>query len=327
MFNQTKNKQLDFQHFGRKWDIVHAFEFSDNVESNQPNCHFNSHTLRFSKAANMANRAGTTTPSHAQKKRKNPTTGKNRGNSSVLVSPKTMMPLAILLLCSGSVSASFGAPSATRFAIALGRSGLFLRPFHHHFSFTPAAHLQREQMGSSSPRQQQQSRSSSFARRHTTCALRANIDENQASNAVTETTSSLPTERPILALIDAGALLGFAAIGKASHSAVDGSLDLVTVATTAFPFLASWFLTSPLTGVYAPSARNQDSNLVQDTLIQTAKGWALAIPLGCVLRGIMKGYVPPTSFVIVTLIATLVILTGTRVLYAVVQDFFVELVN
>jgi len=42
--------------------------------------------------------------------------------------------------------------------------------------------------------------------------------------------------------------------------------------------------------------------------------------LGCALRGVIKGYVPPLPFVIVTLIATLVLLGGTRALYAVAQN-------
>ena len=57
------------------------------------------------------------------------------------------------------------------------------------------------------------------------------------------------------------------------------------------------------------------------------KGWAVAVPLGIALRGAIKGYVPPTPFIIVTLISTLVILVGVRVLFAVVEDVFVEMVN
>jgi len=130
--------------------------------------------------------------------------------------------------------------------------------------------------------------------------------------------------RPVLALVDTAALLAFAAVGKASHDAT-GALSLVAVAQTALPFVASWFVTSPLTGVY--DENSSGGNLIQDTLIQTAKGWALAIPLGCVLRGVLKGYAPPVPFVIVTMIATLVVLTVARLGYAVLRDFFLELVN
>ena len=53
----------------------------------------------------------------------------------------------------------------------------------------------------------------------------------------------------------------------------------------------------------------------------------VAIPLGIVLRGVIKGYVPPVPFMVVTLISTLVILAGVRVVFSVAEDFFVELVN
>ena len=65
-----------------------------------------------------------------------------------------------------------------------------------------------------------------------------------------DSSSSSPLDRPVLAALDAAALTTFAAVGKASHSAADGSLDIVAVAVTAAPFLLAWFATSPLTGVY-----------------------------------------------------------------------------
>lgn len=85
-------------------------------------------------------------------------------------------------------------------------------------------------------------------------------------------------------------------------------LFLVVVVTVAFPFLLSWFATSPFTGVYSKN----DDGVLQTTL----KGWIVAIPLGCVFRGVIKGYVPPLPFVIVTMIATLVVLGGTRFVYS-----------
>jgi hypothetical protein len=136
---------------------------------------------------------------------------------------------------------------------------------------------------------------------------------------------SSPLDRPVLAVVDFVALLGFAAVGKASHAA-DGSIDFLAVLSVAFPFLVSWFLTSPLTGVYEVSTRNKDGPLWNEA-ITTAKGWIVAVPIGIALRGVIKGYVPPTPFIIVTMIATLVILCGSRVLFSIAEDFFVELVN
>jgi len=145
-----------------------------------------------------------------------------------------------------------------------------------------------------------------------------NNNDNQVS---TEGVPSSPLDRPVLSAIDAGALLIFAGVGKASHSAVDGSLDIFAVLVTAFPFLVSWFLVAPLVGSYTPDATKD----VKSAAIQTAKGWALAVPLGCVLRGVIKGYIPPTSFVVVTMIATLVILSMGRVGYTVLSELYVEM--
>jgi len=51
----------------------------------------------------------------------------------------------------------------------------------------------------------------------------------------------------------------------------------------------------------------------------------IAVPLGCALRGIIKGYVPPVPFVIVTLIATLVILSIGRSAYTALSELYVEM--
>lgn len=132
---------------------------------------------------------------------------------------------------------------------------------------------------------------------------------------------SSPLDRPVLSAIDATSLLVFAGVGKASHSAVDGSLDVFAVLVTAFPFLVSWFLVSPLVGSFTPEATKD----VKSAAVQSAKGWILAIPLGCILRGVIKGYVPPLPFVIVTMIATLVILSMGRVGYTVLSEIYVEM--
>ena len=137
----------------------------------------------------------------------------------------------------------------------------------------------------------------------------------------TEGVPSSPLDRPVLSAIDATALFVFAGVGKASHSAVDGSLDLAAVGVTAFPFLVSWFVIAPLVGSFTPEATRD----VKSAAFQTAKGWILAVPVGCLLRGLIKGYVPPLPFVVVTLIATLVILSMGRVGYTVLSELYVEM--
>ena len=131
---------------------------------------------------------------------------------------------------------------------------------------------------------------------------------------------STPLDKPVLAVTDLLSLVLFAGIGKASHSA-DGSLDVPAVLQTAGPFLLAWFGTSPLTGVYRDS-KDSGNDGILDVGLQVAKGWIVAIPLGCILRGVVKGYVPPLPFVVVTMISTLIILGGSRILYSVVESKF-----
>lgn len=141
---------------------------------------------------------------------------------------------------------------------------------------------------------------------------------------------STPFDRPVLAFVDMLALLTFAAVGKASH-APDGSIDLVATILVAFPFIVSWWGTSPLTQIYGHETdrggNDSESNLVKDVLLKVARGWIIAVPLGIVGRGIMKGYVPPLPFIIVTLVATFVTLGIARILFTVLEDLFVEVVN
>ncbi|KAL7458054.1 hypothetical protein ACHAWC_009556 [Mediolabrus comicus] len=133
-----------------------------------------------------------------------------------------------------------------------------------------------------------------------------------------------PFNRPLLAAIDTIALIIFAAIGKSSHTTT-GDIDIIAVLLTAFPFVTSWLLTSPITNVYSPDT-SDSSNILLSTAKKVVKGWGVAIPLGVVLRGVIKGYAPPVPFIIVTLISTFIILVLARVLFAIVEDVFVEIV-
>jgi hypothetical protein len=138
----------------------------------------------------------------------------------------------------------------------------------------------------------------------------------EMSSADEDAGLSTPLDKPLLAAVDFAALVTFAGVGKASHSS-DGALDIQAVLTTALPFLFAWFATSPFTGIYKDG--DDDGGALSAGKV-AAKGWIVAIPLGCALRGVIKGYVPPIPFVIVTLIATLVLLGGSRILYSVVEN-------
>ena len=106
-------------------------------------------------------------------------------------------------------------------------------------------------------------------------------DEDSEIPSTGDTTIYTPLDRPLLAIIDIISLTIFAATGKSSHSA-DGSLDLIGVLTTAFPFISAWLATSPLTGIYSPD--DQDNNVSVSTALKVGKGWILAIPIGIALR-------------------------------------------
>lgn len=141
-----------------------------------------------------------------------------------------------------------------------------------------------------------------------------------SENSVKDAGFTTPLDRPGLAILDLVALLVFAAIGKASHTSTESLLsEINSVLITAAPFILSWYVTSPITGVYNTSS-NDKNGAIQSSIMQTAKGWIVAIPIGCAIRGIIKGYVPPVPFVIVTMIATAILLIVSRLVYSFVRS-------
>ena len=158
-----------------------------------------------------------------------------------------------------------------------------------------------------------------------------NSDVTEKDEMAPVPTISSPFDRPLLMALDVASFTAFAAVGKASH-APDGSIDAAAVAVTAAPFVVAWLGTSPWTGVYRSLGvsvvnKQNDNNLRQVAVAaigQTIQGWVWAVPLGCALRGVIKGYVPPVPFVVVTLVATLVILGATRTLYALAEESMIH---
>lgn len=111
-----------------------------------------------------------------------------------------------------------------------------------------------------------------------------------------------------LALGDISSLTLFASIGRMNHGE---GLDPLSVMITAGPFLFSWLLVSPLLGAY--SLQSTSTKVAAPLRILPA--WAVSIPLAIAFRGLLKGEVPPTPFVVVTLVATFTLLTLWRVSY------------
>ena len=111
-----------------------------------------------------------------------------------------------------------------------------------------------------------------------------------------------------LAAGDLLSLLAFAAIGRSNHGE---GVDIAGIVTTAAPFLLSWFLVSPLLGSYSRSATSSKGGAPVGLLA----GWAVSMPIAVGLRGLVKGEMPPTPFIVVSMVATLTILSLWRVLY------------
>jgi FlaA1/EpsC-like NDP-sugar epimerase len=123
-----------------------------------------------------------------------------------------------------------------------------------------------------------------------------------------------PLDRPLLAALDFASILLFALVGTASHATA--GVDILAVFAVAVPFLISWFIITPFLGLYNDKATSDKMS----AFLNASRGWIVAIPLGFVLRGIIKGYIPPIPFVVVTMIATLTIIGGTRVAYTAVNE-------
>jgi len=156
----------------------------------------------------------------------------------------------------------------------------------------------------------------SYSYHHVKPLSQSSDPNNESSNHIMQQNQESPyaamLRNPKLILVDALSITLFAALGKTSHSnVVDGDSIgfLLSVLMTALPFLLSWFTITPLLGCY----NDDSSEKLSETIL---KGWAISIPIGIGLRGLIKGYVPPTPFIIVTMISTLVIIGVGRFGYA-----------
>lgn len=113
---------------------------------------------------------------------------------------------------------------------------------------------------------------------------------------------------PILAAGDLAALIVFAGVGKSNHGE---DVNLVSTLVTAAPFLGSWVVLSPLLGAYNRKATESLSALPVGLL----PGWLVGVPAALAIRGLSKGEMPPTPFIIVSMVATFTFLCGWRAVY------------
>lgn len=106
---------------------------------------------------------------------------------------------------------------------------------------------------------------------------------------------------------DIGALVTFATIGRMSHGE---SLSLLESFSTAAPFIVGWVGASVLlTGGYGKKS-------IDAPLKTAAQTWVTGIPAGLLLRSILKGHLPETTFIMVSMAFTGVALLGWRSAFA-----------
>jgi hypothetical protein len=103
-------------------------------------------------------------------------------------------------------------------------------------------------------------------------------------------------------------LLIFAAIGRGNHNE---GLDILALLGTAAPFIISWTVTSSFLGAYTREATASQGNIAGGLL----PAWAVSVTGALAVRGFIKGYIPPTPFIIVSLVSTLVLLYLWRTVY------------
>ena len=114
------------------------------------------------------------------------------------------------------------------------------------------------------------------------------------------------TQKLILATGDIASLTIFATIGRASHHEALSVLDSLG---TAAPFILGWVGASSLLGGYS-------KNAVEAPLRTAATAWITGIPAGLVVRSLLKGHLPETTFVAISMAFTGLFLMGWRTAYA-----------
>ena len=111
----------------------------------------------------------------------------------------------------------------------------------------------------------------------------------------------------ILATGDIASLLIFATIGRISHGE---AMTFIDSFGTALPFIIGFTGASVVSGGYGTSA-------ITSPITTAARSWVTGIPAGLVIRSIIKGgYVPETTFIVISMAVTGVFVIGWRSVFA-----------
>ena len=117
------------------------------------------------------------------------------------------------------------------------------------------------------------------------------------------------------ALLVAGdllAFLAFSALGRRSHGEAAGLDAVLQIIETAAPFAIGWLLVAPFLGVFSSEIVTRPRPI----LARTSLAWLIALPIGLVLRAIVRQTGIPLSFAITTFLVLLALLGGWRGAFA-----------
>jgi len=117
----------------------------------------------------------------------------------------------------------------------------------------------------------------------------------------------IPYKQAVIILVigDLLCFLIFAALGRNTHGEASGFAAIPQIILTALPFVAGWFLVSPLVGAFRHKILSQPRAMV----IRTAVAWLIAWPVAMLLRGIFVDHgIPPLSFALVVLLFNMLLL-------------------
>ena len=120
-------------------------------------------------------------------------------------------------------------------------------------------------------------------------------------------TLEISYKRAVILLVigDLICFLIFAALGRNTHGEASGFAAIPQIILTALPFVAGWFLVSPLVGAFRHKILSQPRAMA----IRTALAWLLAWPVAMLLRGIFVDHgIPPLSFAMVVLLFNMLLL-------------------
>ena len=108
-----------------------------------------------------------------------------------------------------------------------------------------------------------------------------------------------------LAIGDILVFLIFVIIGDASHGKLSGLASVLHIILVALPFIAGWFIVSPLMGMFRRDILTQPRAMAIRTLWAWIPAWAVAM----ILRGIFFDHgVPGAAFMVIALLFNLALL-------------------